>query len=202
MVFLEFMAVSVSAVYGVLMAARARMDIVGSFTIAFLAALGGGSLRDLILDRHPLFWVGQPWYAVTVFVICLILPFQLKYVPRIKPILIYPDSLGMALFTIVGTQIALESQDSMFISVLLGSITGTFGGVLADVVCNEVPSLFKPAPLCATCAFSGAWIYVIGSKLQWDSSLLVVLSVAFIVVFRLLAVLFDWQFPVLREPVK
>lgn len=202
MVVLEFMAVSVSAVYGVLMAARARMDIVGAFTIAFLAALGGGSLRDLILDRHPLFWVGQPWYAVTVFVICLFLPLLIKYVPRIKPILIYPDSLGMALFTIVGTQIALESQDSMFIAALLGTITGTFGGVLADIVCNEVPSLFRPAPLCATCAFSGAWIYVIGSELQWDSSLLAILSITFIVAFRLIAVLFDWQFPALRDPPK
>lgn len=202
MAILEFMAVCVSAIYGVLMAARARMDIVGSFTIAFLAALGGGSLRDLILDLHPLFWIRQPWYALSVLCICLILPFLIKYLPRIKPVLIYPDALGMALFTIVGAEIALESQDSLFIAALLGTITGTFGGVLADVVCNEIPSLFKPAPLCATCSFSGAWIYVLGSKLQWDHSLLTILSIAFIVIFRLLAVFFDWQFAALRDPSK
>lgn len=200
MVILEFMAVAVSAVYGVLMAARARMDIIGAFTIAFLAALGGGSLRDLILDRHPLFWVGQPHYAITVFAICVFFPFFIKFIRKIKPILIYPDSLGMALFTIVGTDIALKAQESMFIAALLGTITGTFGGVLADIVCNEVPSLFRPAPLCATCAFSGAWIYVIGSQLGSDSSWLIGTSTLFIVAFRLLAVHFDWRFTAIREP--
>ncbi|NWK54309.1 trimeric intracellular cation channel family protein [Verrucomicrobiaceae bacterium N1E253] len=200
MLILEFMAVAVSAVYGSLMAARARMDFVGSFTIAFLAALGGGSLRDLILDRHPLFWIGQPYYPITVFIICIIVPFLIKFISRIKPILLYPDSLGMALFTVVGTKIALDAQDSNFIAVLLGTITGTFGGVLADIVCNEVPSLFRPAPLCATCAFCGAWIYVFGAMLCWEGPLLISVSVIFIVIFRIAAVVFDWRFPSVRQP--
>ena len=198
-VVIEFMAVIASAIYGILLAARTGMDLVGAFTVAFAAAFGGGTLRDLFLDRHPLFWIGNPHYPITVFVICLILSYCAKLLPRIKPILKYPDALGMALFTAVGTAIALEEQESWFIAVLLGTITGTFGGVIADIVCNEVPTLFTPSPLCATCAFTGAWIYVIGDAVGFPSSFLMIASVVVVVVFRLLAVAFDWTFPPLRS---
>ena len=197
---IEFMAVIVSAIYGLLLAARTGMDFVGSFAVAFAAAFGGGTLRDLFLDSHPLFWIGNPHYPITVFVICLVLPFFTKHLPRIKPILIYPDALGMALFTTVGTAIALAHQDSWFIAVLLGTITGTFGGVIADVLCNEVPSLFKPSPLCATCAFTGAWVYVLGHAVDVQSTVLIVVCIVTVVVFRILSVTFNWCFPPLRDP--
>jgi uncharacterized membrane protein YeiH len=130
----------------------------------------------------------------------LILPFGAKLLPKIKPILIYPDAVGMALFTTVGTAIALEQQESWFIAVLLGTITGTFGGVLADIVCNKVPTLFKPSPLCATCSFTGAWIYVFGHSLDWQQNILLFACTLTVVLFRLLAVFFDWKFPPLRTP--
>lgn len=199
---IEFLAVIVSAIYGILLAARSGMDFVGSFTVAFAAAFGGGTLRDLFLDRHPLFWIGKPHYPVVVFVICLVLPFFMKVLPRIRPILIYPDALSMSLFTTVGTAIALEYDVSWFIAVLMGTITGTFGGVIADVICNEVPTLFKPSPLCATCAFTGAWIYVFGHASGIQSSIVIVGSIVIIVVFRLLAVHYNWTFPPLRDPSK
>ena len=199
-VVIEFMAVIVSAIYGVLLATRTGMDFVGCFTVAFAAAFGGGTLRDLCLDRHPLFWIGNPHYAITVFVICLIVPYGAKLLPRIRPILVYPDALGMALFAVVGTAIALEMQDSWFIAVLLGTMTGTFGGVIADIICNEVPTLFRPSPLCATCAFAGAWLYVFGVAAELDVNLVAVISVIVIVVFRLLAVKRNWSFAPLRPP--
>lgn len=199
-VFIEFMAVIVSAIYGILMAARKGMDFVGSFTVAFVAAFGGGTLRDLFLDRHPLFWIGNSHYAVTVFVICLVLGFFTRYLPRIQPLLIYPDAVGMALFTVVGTAIAIEQQESWFIAALLGTITGTFGGVIADIICNEVPTLFTPSPLCATCAFTGALTYVVGHEFHLRPDLLIVTCTAVVIVFRLVAVKRDWRFPPLRTP--
>jgi uncharacterized membrane protein YeiH len=199
-IFIEFTAVIVSAIYGVLLATRTGMDFVGSVSVAFVAAFGGGTLRDLFLDRHPLFWIGNPHYPITVFAICLILPFGAKLLPKIKPILIYPDAVGMALFTTVGTAIALEQQESWFIAVLLGTITGTFGGVLADIVCNKVPALFKPSPLCATCSFTGAWIYILGHSFGWHQNVLLFTCTLVVVLFRLLAVGLDWKFPPLRKP--
>jgi uncharacterized membrane protein YeiH len=198
-VFIEFMAVIVSAIYGVLLATRTGMDFVGSFAVAFVAAFGGGTLRDLFLDRTPLFWIGNPHYPMTVFAICILSSFFAKLLPRIQPILIYPDAVGMALFTTVGTAIALEAQNSWFIAALLGTITGTFGGVLADVVCNEVPTLFKPSPLCATCAFTGAWIFILGTALPIPPTIIVVIATTIVVIFRLLAVHQNWQFPPLRN---
>ena len=196
---IEYLAVIAAAMYGVLLASRTGMDFVGSFAVAFLAAFGGGTLRDLFLNREPLFWIGNPHYALTVFVICVIAAFTIDHLPRIKPLLLLPDALGMAFFTVVGTAIALEMQDSWFIAALMGAITGTFGGVLADVVCNEVPTLFRPAPLCATCSFVGAWVYVIGKHFHVEEVVLTVVSSAVVVVFRLLAVRFDWRFPPLRS---
>ena len=193
------MAVIVSAIYGLLLATRTGMDFVGSFAVAFVAAFGGGTLRDLFLDRQPLFWIGNPHYPITVFLICVIASFSARLLPKIKPMLIYPDATGMALFTTVGTAIALEAQTSWFVAALLGTITGTFGGVIADIVCNEVPTLFTPSPLCATCAFSGAWIYIIGSEFQVNETVLFVVSAAFIAVFRIVAVHRNWRFPPLRE---
>lgn len=196
---IEFLAVVAASIYGVLLAARTGMDFVGSFSVAFIAAFGGGTLRDLFLDRTPLFWIGNPQFPITVFAICLLATVFVRHIPRIRPFLIYPDSLGMGLFTASGTGIALQSQDSWFIAILLGTITGTFGGVMADVVCNEVPTLFKPAPLCATCAFSGAALYVFGHFLGASDGVLVSVCTCFVFGFRLLAVEKDWKFPPLRQ---
>ncbi|MFC7337196.1 trimeric intracellular cation channel family protein [Haloferula chungangensis] len=196
---IEYLAVIAAAIYGMLLASRTGMDFVGSFAVAFLAAFGGGTLRDLFLNRDELFWIVNPHYPITVFVICIIGAFTIDHLPRIKPLLLLPDSLGMAFFTVVGTVIALEAQDSWFIAALMGAITGTFGGVLADVVCNEVPSLFTPAPLCATCSFTGAWVYIIGDYFRMEQVSLMIASAAVVVVFRLLAVRFNWRFPPLRS---
>lgn len=197
-VVVEYAAVIVAAIYGVLLATRSGMDFVGSFSVAFVAAFGGGTLRDLFLDRQPLFWIGNPHYPITVFLICLGASFTIRWLPRIKPLLLIPDAVGMALFTTVGTAIALEAQVSWFVAALLGTITGTFGGVLADIVCNEIPNLFKPAPLCATCAFTGAWVLVFAEHFGLPASVAVGLSLATVVLFRLAAVKYDWRFPPLR----
>lgn len=105
---LEFVAVAVSAIYGILLAARQGMDFVGVFAVACAASFGGGTLRDLFLDRTPLFWVANLHYVVVVFVLTLASGFILRLLPRIRPLLPLPDAIGMALFTIVGTQLALD----------------------------------------------------------------------------------------------
>ncbi|MDB4276838.1 TRIC cation channel family protein, partial [bacterium] len=99
---LEFIAVAVSATYGILLAARQGMDFVGVFAVAFVAAFGGGTLRDLFLDRVPLFWVANPHYVLVVLALTLASGFIVRLLPRIKPLLPFPDAIGMALFTVVG----------------------------------------------------------------------------------------------------
>lgn len=194
----EFLAVVVSSIFGVLLAARKGMDITGVFAVALAVAFGGGTLRDLFLDRHPLFWIASPHYPVVVFVIVLMSGVILRFVKKVKPLLLLPDSLGMALFTLVGTGYALDAGTTYFVAVILGVVTGTFGGVVGDILCNEMPSLFTPSPLNATCAFVGAWVYVglIHFKIPGEMAMLI--GIIVIVVFRVLAVRQNWCFPAVR----
>ena len=194
----EFVAVIVSSIYGVLLAARKGMDVTGVFAVALAVAFGGGTLRDLFLDRHPLFWIGNPHYPVVVFVIVLFSGVIIRFIRRIKPLLLLPDSLGMALFTLVGTGYALEAGTSWFVAVLLGVITGTFGGVLGDIICNDVPSLFTPSPLNATCSFAGATLYVLLTSLGIDNQIALLAGIVSIVSFRIAAVKKNWCFPAVR----
>jgi len=195
---IEFLAVISAAIYGVLLAARKGMDITGVFAVAFAISFGGGTLRDLFLDRHPLFWIANPHYVVTVFVISMAAGLILRFVKRIQPLLLYPDALGMGLFTMSGTALALENGTDWFLAVILGTITGTFGGVIGETICNEVPSLFRPGPLAATCAFTGAWCYPVSLHFGLSIPVAMIIGTSVIFIFRVLAVLFSWQFPAVR----
>ena len=176
------------------------MDVMGVFAVAFAVAFGGGTLRDLFLDRTPLFWIGNPHYPMIVFGIALFSGLILRHVRRIRPLLVFPDALGMALFTLTGTAYAMEAGTHPFVAVMLGVITGTFGGVLGDLLCNEVPSLFIPSPLNATCAFTGAWVYLGVLHLSFPERYALVAGILVIVLFRLAAVKWNWCLPAVREP--
>ncbi|MDA7518878.1 TRIC cation channel family protein [bacterium] len=195
---LEFIAVAVSATYGILLAARQGMDFVGVFAVAFVAAFGGGTLRDLFLDRVPLFWVANPHYVLVVLALTLASGFIVRLLPRIKPLLPFPDAIGMALFTVVGTQIAIDEGTTWYLAALFGVITGTFGGVLAEIVCNEIPTLFKPAPLCATCNLTGALLYLGGLEIGIAQPILLAVAIIVMVVFRLSALRWNLTLPALR----
>lgn len=197
---IEFLAVIVSAIYGVLLASRKGMDVMGVFAVSFAVAFGGGTLRDLFLDRTPLFWIGNPHYPMIVFGIAIFSGFLVRYIGKIRPLLVLPDALGMALFTLTGTAYAMDAGTGFFAAALLGVITGTFGGVLGDVICNEVPSLFTPSPLNATCSFAGAWVYLGMTQLEILQSFALVSGITVIVLFRLAAVRWNWCFPAVREP--
>lgn len=197
---IEFLAVIVSAIYGVLLAARKGMDVMGVFAVSFAVAFGGGTLRDLFLDRTPLFWVGNPHYPMIVLGIAVFSGFLVRYIGRIRPLLVFPDALGMALFTLTGTAYAMDAGTGVFVAALLGVITGTFGGVLGDMICNEVPSLFTPSPLNATCSFAGAWVYLGMTHRDFLQPFALVSGIVVIVLFRLAAVRWNWCFPAVREP--
>ncbi|MDB4562792.1 TRIC cation channel family protein, partial [Akkermansiaceae bacterium] len=182
----------------ILLAARQGMDFVGVFAVAFVAAFGGGTLRDLFLDRVPLFWVANPHYVLVVLALTLASGFIVRLLPRIKPLLPFPDAIGMALFTVVGTQIAIDEGTTWYLAALFGVITGTFGGVLAEIVCNEIPTLFKPAPLCATCNLTGALLYLGGLEIGIAQPILLAVAIIVMVVFRLSALRWNLTLPALR----
>lgn len=192
---LELIAVIASASYSVLLARRHRMDFVGIFSVAFIVAFGGGTLRDLFLDRHPLFWIREHHYPVIVFMLALVASLMPKLPASTEKYVCIPDALGLGLFSIVGATAALESGTSYFIASMLGVVTGTFGGVIGDVVCNRVPSLFGSAPLFATCSFTGCWILFFLETCSVPQSYAVPSSISVVVVMRLAAIRWNWRLP-------
>jgi len=150
--------VAVFAAAGVLEAGRKALDLFGVLVVALVAALGGGTLRDLLLDR-TVFWLRDESYVLAAAGGGLA-SFVLARLVRLPPrLFLVPDALGLALFTVLGTQLALDHHVHWLVATLLGVVTGVFGGILRDVLCNEVPLVFG-SELYATAAWSGALLLV------------------------------------------
>ena len=192
---LEFAAVVVSAIYGILRAIRNRLDVVGAISLAFAVAFGGGTLRDLLLARQPLFWVAREHYPVIVFFLAVAATLMPRRVLHAERYLAIPDALGLGLFSIVGAGYALEAGTSLFVASIIGVITGTFGGVIGDVICNEIPSLFRASPLHATCSFVGSWVYLMLDLTTLDNNWSMALGITATVVLRLAALQWNLQLP-------
>lgn len=196
---LQYLAVISAGLYGVLLARSNGMDVVGICGVAFIVAFGGGTLRDVLLDRQPLFWIEHEHYAWTLFGIAILGAVVPRLPPRLDRWLVIPDALGLALFSVVGTGIAIETERydvSMFIASLFGVITGAFGGLIADVVCNRVPRLFLPTiPLYSACALAGCWVYLLLRRAEVGETFTLSAGVATVVALRLAAVRWNWRFP-------
>jgi uncharacterized membrane protein YeiH len=192
---IELLAVITSAIFGALLARRSRLDFVGVFSISFIMAFGGGTLRDLLLDRHPMFWVKFAHYPVVVFGIALVMCLP-KRVPKVVLKLLHiPDAIGLGLFSVVGSGYAMEMGVPLMLAPLFGVITGTFGGVIGDVVCNEVPSLFRVSPLYATCSFVGCIVYLAALTFQPNEMVAAVTGVLTVVLLRFAALKWNLHLP-------
>lgn len=194
---IELAGIVAFACSGFIEAQRKDMDMVGVFTVAFITAFGGGTLRDLLLDRRPLFWVEHQEYTLLIFILALVVtPFSRHLRSAIsEKAIIVADALGLGLFSVLGTSLAKDLGMPVFVSVMMGVITGIFGGVLRDVICNEIPLVFRRGHLYATCSFAGCWIYLFLDWLAMPQAVAVVFSVLVTCVMRLLAVRFDLRLP-------
>ncbi|MFM7067492.1 MAG: trimeric intracellular cation channel family protein [Gammaproteobacteria bacterium] len=150
------------ALSGLLAAARKRLDAVGVCIVAGLAAFGGGTLRDILLDRRPFFWVEHAGWLWGLLALCVVAMFfmRARHFAPTERAMQWPDAAGLGLFTASGTQIALQGEVPAIVAVLMGVVTAVFGGVLRDIVCNEIPSAFHDHRPYAICAFLGGWVLV------------------------------------------
>jgi uncharacterized membrane protein YeiH len=160
-----------------------------------MTAFGGGTLRDVFLDRHPLFWIQNHHYPLIVFGLAFVTSLFRKIPKVVEKALYLPDALGLGLFSVVGAGYAMEAGTSWFIAALLGTITGTFGGVIGDVVCNELPSLFRSTPLYATCSFLGCWVYLFLQNAVPQQIIAVASGIVAIVLLRLAALYWNIRLP-------
>jgi len=161
---IEILGTAAFAISGALAASRKHMDIFGFCVMALMPAVGGGTLRDLILDRTPVFWVASPWY-VGVAILAALAVFFRHFKPggRMR-LLVWADALGLALFAAIGTEISMQQGTGPLVAIMLGVTTGVAGGMIRDVICNEIPlvltgEIYATAAFVAGAAFIGSsWL--------------------------------------------
>ena len=185
------------ALSGILAGVRKRMDIFGISVLGFLAAFGGGTLRDVLLDRRPLFWVLHHEYIWLILLLTVTAPLVLRARRHqlVDWIMEIADAAGLGLFAISGTSLAVVAGMPPIVSVLMGAITAVFGGVLRDVLCNEIPKVFHDHIPYTLCAFIGCALFLALHALDVAPHLSTTLSIATLTGLRLLAVLRGWRIP-------
>ena len=191
---LDLIGVAVFAVSGVLVAAHSGMDLLGGLALAALTAIGGGTLRDVLLNRHPIFWVRDARYLLVILVASALTMVYIALFPPPGHGFLIADALGLALFAISGAQIAETAKLSWLIVVLMGTMTGTAGGMLRDVMSTRVPLIFQQ-DLYATAAIAGIVAYLVLQKLGAPRGIAISVGVVVILLMRLLAVVWGMHLP-------
>jgi uncharacterized membrane protein YeiH len=197
---LNLIGAAVFAVSGVLAAGRKKLDLLGVVVIATVTAIGGGTLRDLLLDRHPIFWFHEEeQLAVIAAAALLTLAFVRWRRPPARALMV-ADAFGLALFTITGTQIAVASEVPAVVAVIMGVITGVAGGLIRDLLTGEIPLILRRGHLYATAAIAGAALYLVLAAAGLPHPLPSVLAVAAIVGLRFYSILSDLHLPTFELP--
>jgi len=196
---IEVLGILAFALTGIYEARKKGMDLVGVYSVAMITAFGGGSLRDIILNRHPLFWIEHYEYALVLLVLSIAAAATIVGMfnkKRMVKVILALDALGLGSFAASGASVADHLGCAPFVSSLLGVTTGVFGGVLRDIICNEIPSVFQRTELYATCAFLGAWVYLLAAHTGVNeiSALVACITVTF--ALRMLAIRYKIRLPI------
>ncbi len=156
---LNYFGIIVFAISGALAAARARMDVVGFSLLGVVTGIGGGSLRDILLGRLPVFWIEQPQYIVLCVVAAVVTFVSVPIISSRLRLLLWADAVGLAVFAVLGAQTALAAGTPLIIAALLGVVSATFGGIIRDIICRETP-LVLLKEIYVTAALAGSLLYV------------------------------------------
>ena len=191
---LSVLGTAVFALTGAISAAKKRFDLFGMIVLAGLVGLGGGTLRDILLGRLPVFWVREPWDLLITTGVALLAFFFLKSFDRLKPLFLWADALGLATFAVVGASVALEQNVSPFLAPVFGMFTACFGGLLRDVIANDRP-LILYGELYASAALAGSAVYTLVVVMHWGDFLAAVLALITGLVMRAMGIIWRVHLP-------
>lgn len=182
------------AISGALAAMNRRLDLFGIFIIAFVTSIGGGTLRDILTGSTPVTWMENTIYIYFIgFVTIIAIIFRNK-LDRLKKSLFLFDTIGLGVFTITGVEMGVQAGLSPIISITIGAMTGTFGGVIRDILCNEIPVIFRKE-IYATACILGAFTFVVLHDLGVNMDIIYVVTSLIVIVIRLIVVRYHISLP-------
>ena len=195
--FIEAIGIIAFCISGFIRAQQRKFDPVGVFIVGFATAFGGGTLRDILLERRPFFWVEHDGYVIALFIFSMVAGKSIDFMHRVfsRKGMIVADALGLGLFTVTSTAVALDSGMPYIVAAMYGVIGAAFGGVSRDVLCGDTPLLLTDSRPYASCAFVGAWVYIILQHLNANDFISLGIASSLIVVLRLVSVKLKWEVP-------
>lgn len=187
-------AIIAEAMSGAIMAMRRGMDLFGICLIGTITALGGGTIRDILLNHYPIGWVKHPEYLLYTTLAALATTFTVRHLHHLRYLFLVVDGLGLVAFTIIGCDIGLASGVHFSIAIIAGMVTGVFGGLLRDLLCNQIPLVLQKEIYAMVSLAAGA-AYVAMLELGMDAGVASVAALAGGMLFRIMAIHYRWQLP-------
>lgn len=185
------------AISGIRMAARKRFDLFGAYVVGLVTAIGGGTLRDLLLDVTP-FWMGDSIYLIITAAALLLVIILRKNILRFENTFFIFDTIGLALFVVVGIQKSIALDYPFWVAIIMGTLTGAFGGILRDILVNEEPLIFRKDIYASACIFGGI-VYWVSFRMDVNDIITQILAAGGVIATRIMAVRFKWTLPTLKS---
>ncbi|QCO57136.1 trimeric intracellular cation channel family protein (plasmid) [Pseudorhodobacter turbinis] len=195
---LDYASVAVFALTGALVASRSQLDIVGFIFVACLTAVGGGTIRDILLNRDLVFWMAEPEILLAAVAAAIVVFFGAHLLESRYRAVVWLDAFALAIAVPAGVGVSMGLGQHWAVVMVMGVATGCFGGLMRDVVCNEVPLVLKQGEVYATAAFAGAGAAVLAAQLGYAPGLALLASGGVTFVLRAGSIAFNWGLPVYK----